>query len=129
MNPNPDTETHQMTQPIYTVTRGRIAYSVTAAFGNMRKPSSWVIYPITDPENVKIQCDNRIAQVNLLTGRGVLSARIPNGAYNVHLLPSLGATDYQFPAAFCEALMESPVSGQFAKLSSTQAQYLQEVTA
>jgi hypothetical protein len=116
-------------QPIYTVSRGKIAYSVTAAFGNMRKAENWVIYPVTDPENVKIQSDHRIARINLLTGHGVLSARIANGAYNVHLSPVNGATDYQFPAAFCEALMESPVSGQFAKLSGTQAQYLEQVQA
>ena len=117
------------TQPIYTVTRGRIAYTVTAAFGNMRKPSEWVIYPVTDPENVKIQCESRIARINLLTGQGILSARIAGGAYNPHLSPLLGATEYQFPAAFCEALMESPVSGQFVKMSSRQAQYTHEVAA
>ena len=113
-------------QPIYTVSRGRIAYTVNAAFGNMRKAQDWVIYPVSDPESVIIQCNDRIARVNLLTGSGVLSARVAGGAYSVHLC---GAPAYQFPAAFCEALMESPVSGQYAKLSSTEAQYTHDVTA
>lgn len=111
------------TQPIYTVTRSRIAYSVTAKFDTMRKAQDWVIYPVKDPENVLIQSSTRIARINLLTGDGMLSESRPNGSYGVHLHPTLGAKPYRFPRELCEAIMESPVSGDTARLGTGTANY------
>lgn len=49
--------------------------SVHWKLGNMRKADDWTIYPrpnANDPE-VTIQCDKRIARVNLDTKQGILS--------------------------------------------------------
>ena len=49
--------------------------TVTCKLGNMRKVQDWVIYPCgTNPETVTIQCDSRIAQLNLITGKMMLSS-------------------------------------------------------
>jgi|688.fasta_scaffold364850_3 hypothetical protein len=112
-------------QPFFTVRRGHVAYTVEAKLANMRKAQEWVIYPIkSGDDTVMIQCSNRIAKFSLIDGKGMLSAAIPNGAYGVHLMESLGATEYQFPMELVNAILDSPVSGQFVCLGSRQATYL-----
>lgn len=72
--------------------------SVTCKLGNMRKAVEFTIYP-RDAGNpvVQIQSDSRIAQINLETGKGVLSKGRPGGAYNIDLLAIRGATAIEVP--------------------------------
>ena len=110
-------------QPFYTVQRGRVAFTFDAKFDNMRKTDEWVIYPVQDVEMVTIQCGTRIARFSLTTGKGVLSARQPGGAYNMHLSEYFGAKEYEFPKALCDAIMESAVIGTQASLGASKATY------
>lgn len=75
------------------------AKSITGKLGNMRKAVEWVLYPqkADDLERVVIQCDKRIAQVNMTTGLAVLSTG--KGGHNgfMHLSPALGATSVVVP--------------------------------
>lgn len=64
----------------------------------MRKEQDFSVYPYDGGDTVLIQSDKRIANVNLKTGRTVLSAQKQGGAYGVHLSPQLGATLADFPA-------------------------------
>lgn len=51
-----------------------------------RKVQEFCCYPMPDlTEDVKIQSDTRIGNINLTTGRVMLSKPHPNGAYNQHL--------------------------------------------
>jgi len=116
-------------QLIYTVKRGRVAYTVDCALGNMRKSQEWVIYPVQG-DAVKIQCENRIARFSLLDGKGVISKAHASGAYGHDLSESRGAKSYQFPMALVEAINESPVSGNLVHLTATkEAQYIDEALA
>ena len=47
--------------------------NITCKLGNMRKEADWVLYPKTDDNRVKIQCDRRIAMVDLEQKKAVLS--------------------------------------------------------
>ncbi|MCA9307864.1 MAG: hypothetical protein KDA16_15155, partial [Phycisphaerales bacterium] len=53
----------------------------TAKVEGMRKSDDWVVYPIDADGCAVAQCSNRIARVNLMDGSGILSKRIPGGAY------------------------------------------------
>lgn len=48
---------------------------VIGKLGNMRKAVEWTVYPkdANEQTTVIIQCDKRIAQVNLETGKALLS--------------------------------------------------------
>lgn len=74
--------------------------SVTCKLGNMRKAVDWVLYPqkAESLNKVIIQCDKRIAEVNLDTGKAMLSTG--KGGHNgfMHLSPSLGAVEVDVPA-------------------------------
>lgn len=112
-------------QLFFTVQRGHVAYTVEAKLANMRKAQEWVIYPIkSGDDTVMIQCSNRIAKFSLIDGKGMLSAARQNGAYGVHLMEYLGATAYQFPMELVNAILDSPVSGQYASLGSREATYI-----
>jgi hypothetical protein len=66
---------------------------IVCKLGNMRKEQDWVIYPIDSnkPNLRTIQCDNRIARIDLETGNGYLSS--PRNYPGFHTLsPQLGAT-------------------------------------
>lgn len=68
--------------------------SVNWKLGNMRKAADWTIYPrkSADEPEVTIQCEKRIAQVNLDTKEGILSSG-KGGHPGFHTLhPALGAT-------------------------------------
>lgn len=71
---------------------------ITTKFGNMRKEQEFIVYPYDGGDCVLIQSDKRIANVNLKTGRTVLSAQRQGGAYGVHLSPQLGAILTDFPS-------------------------------
>lgn len=47
---------------------------IVCKLGNMRKEAGWVVYPIKEPHIRLIQCDKRIAEINLATGKGILSS-------------------------------------------------------
>lgn len=60
--------------------------SFNGRFPGMRKEQDFCCYPMPDlTEDVKIQSDTRIGNINLTTGRVMLSKAHPNGAYNQHL--------------------------------------------
>jgi len=78
--------------------------TVTGKLGNMRKAQEWVLYPQTDPGRVVIQCDRRIASVDLATGMAVLSSGKGGHQGFVALSPLLGATVVEVPAGVMDAL-------------------------
>lgn len=60
--------------------------SFTGKFAGMRKAQDFCCYPMPETtEDVKIQSDTRIGNINLGSGRVMLSKAHPSGAYNVHL--------------------------------------------
>lgn len=80
--------------------------SVDCKLGNMRKVANWVLYPqkADKLDEVIIQCDKRIAQVNLTTGKAMLSSG--KGGHNgfMHLSPVLGAVEVDVPADVLQTL-------------------------
>ena len=68
-----------------------------AKLGNMKKSVEWVICPRPESREVIVQCNKRIAKINLDTGMAVLSSG--KGGHNgfVHLSPMLGATECVVP--------------------------------
>lgn len=49
--------------------------SFDGKFQGMRKPQDFIVYPMQDSgENICIQSDHRFGQIDLATGKGVLSA-------------------------------------------------------
>ena len=70
--------------------------SVTCKLGNMRKSVEWTIYPRNENDQfAQIQCDSRIAKINLNSGKTLLSkAGLSNFA---GLMPHLGATEVVCP--------------------------------
>lgn len=72
--------------------------TITAKLGTMRKAVEWVVYPPdSDPDEIVIQSDKRIACFNVKTGKGLLSKSCSSGAYFLHLNPVLGATHIVVP--------------------------------
>jgi hypothetical protein len=73
--------------------------TVTGKLGNMRKPDSWVVYPVSPdaPDMRIIQCDKRIARIDLNTGKALLSDG--KGTYQtvLKLSPQLGAVIVDCP--------------------------------
>lgn len=84
--------------------------SVTCKLGNMKKDQRWVIYPPGEDKNlVMIQCDKRIAQVNLTTGKAILSDGKNGHNGFVKLSKFLGAMDVDVPADVLKQLQDNPV--------------------
>jgi hypothetical protein len=51
-------------------------------FEGMRKEQEFTIYPKSKEENtIAIQSDSRIGKLDLITGKGIISASHSNGAY------------------------------------------------
>lgn len=79
---------------------------ITAKLGNMRKEVSWVLYPQeqSKPNEIIIQCDARIALIDLEKKKGLLSSG--KGGHNgfVHLQPALGAKVVDVPDNIIEQL-------------------------
>ncbi len=73
---------------------------VFCKLGNMRKPASWVIYPLSSDvrDRVTIQCDKRIAQVRLDLGKATLSSGKGGHQGFLMLSQALGATVVDVPA-------------------------------
>lgn len=76
---------------------------ITGKFPSMRNAQHWVVYPHNPNTNeVVIQCETRIAKVNLDTGKAILSA---NGkSLFVGLDPRLGATVVDTPKDMLDQL-------------------------
>lgn len=74
--------------------------SVTGKMGNMRKAVEWTVCPRSEKtdRDVTIQSDNRIAKVNLDTGKAILSNG-KGGHQGFHkLLAMCGAIEVDCPA-------------------------------
>ncbi len=74
--------------------------NVTGKMGNMRKAQSWVIYPLKEGEDGNerlIQCDKRIAKVNLETGKAILSSGKGGHQGFAQLSAFLGAVEVDCP--------------------------------
>lgn len=80
--------------------------SITCKLGNMAKVRDWSVYPITTPGAIKviIQCSHRIAEVNLETGKVMLSSGKGGHQGFVMLSPLMGATLVDCPADVIEQL-------------------------
>jgi hypothetical protein len=80
-------------------------HDVTAKLGNMRKTQEWTVYPIDDgATDVVIQCDQRIAKIDLKTGKGLLSSG-KGGHQGFMMLSSImGAKEIDAPAELLEEL-------------------------
>ncbi len=72
---------------------------ITVKFGNMKgEAQKFVLYPYDGGDTLVIQSGKRIAQINLKTGKTILSKQIQGGAYFMHLGNFFGATVCDFPA-------------------------------
>ena len=82
--------------------------SIFCKLGNMRKPQEWVIYPPTkeNANKVTIQCEQRIAQIDLTTGVCVLSNGKGGHQGFIKLTPMLGAKPYAVPKEIVDELKE-----------------------
>jgi hypothetical protein len=80
---------------------------ITGKMGNMKKEVEWVLYPRNaDSTFVIIQSDKRIAKVELVTGKTVLSSG--HGGHNgfMHLNPIMKPFIVDCPPAMLQALQE-----------------------
>lgn len=78
--------------------------NVTGKLGNMKKAVEWTISPRNVEDKVCIQCDRRIARVDLITGRAMLSDG-KGGHPGFHKLsPAFGAVEVEVPAAMLTEL-------------------------
>lgn len=80
--------------------------SIVCKLGNMRKEVDWSIYPVTDPNLIMIQCDKRIARINMTTGKAMLSDG--KGGHNgfMKLAPMFGAVEVDVSAEIVEELKQ-----------------------
>lgn len=69
--------------------------TIYCRLGNMRKNQDWVVYPVASglATHLTIQCDNRIARVELSTGKTMLSDGKGGHQGFIKLSPALGATE------------------------------------
>ena len=69
--------------------------TIDLQLGNMRKDENFVFYPKDESSQdfVIIQSDRRIAKIDLRNGQAILSKGRTGGAFFVHLMPALGATE------------------------------------
>jgi phosphoheptose isomerase len=87
---------------------------IDCKLGNMRKVADWVLYPMKEgTETVIIQSDRRIADVNLTTGKAVLSSGKGGSYCNtfLHLNPIMGAVEIDVPADVLEELKKLTATG------------------
>lgn len=89
---------------------------VMAKLGTMRKAEDFIVYPLSktsgDASELVVQSDHRIAKIRVADGKAWLSVYKKNGAYFPHLMPFLGATLVDVPAALvAEFVAARPVSG------------------
>lgn len=96
--------------------------SIDCKLGNMAKVANWVIYPI-DPAamTVTIQCNRRIARVDLGTGKALLSSGKGGHQGFVMLNPALGARIVDVPADVLVRLREFVPQKKVEQVSITGA--------
>ena len=81
--------------------------SIDCKLGNMRKTQNWTIYPVADgATDVIIQCEQRIARVNLADGQTVLSDGKGGHQGFIKLNPFCGAKPCVCPADTLNNLRE-----------------------
>ena len=82
-------------------------FSIEAQFGNMRKPQDFTVYPArAGSVEIILQCEKRIANVNLLTGKVVLSNGKGGHQGFIKLSPILGAVEVDCPPDVLNQLRE-----------------------
>jgi hypothetical protein len=75
--------------------------------GNMRKAQEWVIYPMKSEDTTAIiQCDNRIAKIDLETQQALLSSGKGGHQGFIMLNESLGAKVVPCPPEVVQQLKE-----------------------
>lgn len=88
-------------------------HSVTCKLGNMKKAQEWTIYKREEnsPE-VMIQCDKRIAKINVETRQAMLSTK---GSSFMHLLEFMGAIKIEVPQDTIDKILAagSPKVGEY----------------
>lgn len=95
-----------------------MAYFIEAKLGNMRKAQEFIVYPFAEGEvEFKIQSDQRIARINIETGKGVLSKGRSNGAYGIDLMPIRGAMEIDVPAEIAEKLKGLAPTGKQVQIT------------
>lgn len=82
---------------------------VTGKLGNMRRATDWVVYPRDadanpDEKTVLIQCERRIALVELDTGKAIVSDGKGGHQGFLKLNPVLGAKRCEVPVDMLETL-------------------------
>lgn len=72
--------------------------NIVCKLGNMRKEANWVLYPQqpNKPNIVIIQCDKRIAEIDLETKTAYINSGQKGNSF-IHLAPLLGATKINVP--------------------------------
>jgi hypothetical protein len=84
------------------------ANTVHGKMGNMKKSVEWVIYPESKDGKRTIQSSRRIAQVNLETGKAILSDGKCHPAF-LCLNAALGAVEVDCPKEILDKLKETKV--------------------
>ena len=78
---------------------------VYGKIGNMRKEKDFVVYPFAEgATGLKVQSDNRIAYIDLATGKGIVSDGKNGHQGFIKLNPALGAKMYDIPENFMTQL-------------------------
>jgi hypothetical protein len=87
--------------------------------GSMRKARDWTLYPQSEADKTNnciiIQCNNRIARVNLDTKRALLSDGKGGHQGFIKLSPLMGATAEVVPDAVIEQLRILLIRGEQSK--------------
>ena len=78
--------------------------NVEGKIGTMRKSVEWTVYPATSPNIRQIQCDKRIAHVNLSTGKVVVSDGKGGHPGAWKLQPEQGGKEYDCPQTILDQL-------------------------
>lgn len=69
---------------------------ISLKLGNMRKPQDFTIYPInTGDTRFNLQSDHRCVQVDMETGKGMLSKQVPNYPTFYHCAAQFGGMAVQ----------------------------------
>lgn len=81
------------------LTKNRMGFvSMEVKMPGMRKAADWTVYPYNGGDTIVLQSSTRIMEVNLRTGKTILSKAFSSGAYFHHLNSFAGATEVLFPA-------------------------------
>jgi len=85
---------------------------IICKLGNMRKEVEWTVYPFEQGDiDIKIQSDRRIAMVNLVTKKAILSRSMMSNGFHA-LMTEMGATYVDCPEEVIDQLKKMNPTGR-----------------